>query len=299
MTKTYTTLRGNTLTANEAGTHFYMIETDGNKIRIKKSEYEQIIKEDQHEREVVAEREAEEAFENAATEEQINAAWAEVQQMIAKGEVVEHKGSYIPVWGGVWNDPMNSCFYYVIDVIEGQYEICQLTDSSREIFALRNLNANAAMINVPAFAVDGGAVEFHSEDTRYHEEPEDVEQVLEDVPAPEAKKTKKRAKKNAAFRTTINGTEITLTDKQVDFIKHLPDTYFWENGVDSIIWVDVLCDEIGGQFEGKPMTVGAMISTICEKGLGTRTKDKVNGRKATSFALTEAGKQVARTLGLF
>ena len=91
---------------------------------------------------------------------------------------------------------------------------------------------------------------------------------------------------------------VTLTAKQVDFIRHLPDTNFWENGLDSAVWTDVLADEIGGQFAGKPMTTGAMISTLCEKGLGTRTKEKVNNRTATSFELTNLGKMVAAELGL-
>ena len=46
------------------------------------------------------------------------------------------------------------------------------------------------------------------------------------------------------------------------------------------------------------MTVGAMISTLCEKGLGIRGKEKMNGRKATFFELTEMGKKVAGDLGL-
>lgn len=107
---------------------------------------------------------------------------------------------------------------------------------------------------------------------------------------------KKRIRKSKDIAYDGNG--ITLTAKQVDFIRHLPDTNFWEHGLDSCIWVDCLCDDIGGQFEGKPMTVGAMISTLCEKGLGIRYKQRVNGRKATSFELTENGKLVAAELGL-
>ena len=116
----------------------------------------------------------------------------------------------------------------------------------------------------------------------------------------EMKKEKKakRAKKNIAFSVTHDGIEISLTEKQVDFINHLPDTNFWEHGLDSCIWVDCLCDDIGGQFANKPMTVGAMISTLCEKGLGVRTKERMNGRKCTSFELTELGKKVAKELGL-
>ena len=117
-----------------------------------------------------------------------------------------------------------------------------------------------------------------------------------------AKKTtrKPRRSKDIAYE----GHGVTLTAKQVDFIHHLPDTCFWEHGLDSCIWVDCLCDDIGGQFAGKPMTVGAMISTLCEKGLGERTVDKITdmstGRshKAVSFQLTDTGKQVAKELGL-
>lgn len=122
-----------------------------------------------------------------------------------------------------------------------------------------------------------------------------TEEAHEVAPAPKAKK---RAKKTAAYTFRRGDVEVTLTEKQVDFIRHLPDTCFWERGVASIIWVDVLCDEIGGQFKGKPMTVGAMISTICEKGLGERSKDRNNGRKCTAFALTGLGQMVARDLGL-
>jgi len=112
------------------------------------------------------------------------------------------------------------------------------------------------------------------------------------------KRTNKRVSKDIAWGKVIDSVDVSLTAKQVDFIRHLSDTNFWEQGLDSCIWVDILCDEIGGQFENKPMTVGAMVSTLCEKGLGVRGKDRVNGRKCTSFALTELGKHVAAELGL-
>lgn len=110
----------------------------------------------------------------------------------------------------------------------------------------------------------------------------------------ENKKKRVRKSKDIAY----DGNGVTLTAKQVDFIRHLPDTNFWENGLDSAVWTDVLADEIGGQFAGKPMTTGAMISTICEKGLANRATDRVNGRKATFMELTELGKKVAAELGL-
>lgn len=137
------------------------------------------------------------------------------------------------------------------------------------------------------------------------EDNSDTEVVLEHAKEDEAKENKKKASKkprkskDIAFEMDLStGRHITLTAKQADFIAHIPDTYFYENGVDSAIWVDCLADDIGGQFANKPMTVGAMISTLCEKGLGCRGKGKVNGRKATSFEFTEEGKEVAKELGL-
>lgn len=115
---------------------------------------------------------------------------------------------------------------------------------------------------------------------------------------PKAKKERKPRKSKDIFHTSVAVPGVTLTAKQVDFIHHLPDSNFWEHGLDSSLWTDVLCDEIGGEFSGKPMTVGAMISTLCEKGLAERGKMKVNGKKCTYFQLTESGKMVAKELGL-
>lgn len=124
---------------------------------------------------------------------------------------------------------------------------------------------------------------------------EKLQKVEKEKKVRKAKKAK-AAKKNAAYSYSENGEVIvTLTEKQCDFVRHLPDTNFWENGIDSMIWTDVLCDEIGGQFAGKPMTVGAMISTLCEKGLAFRTKERINKRKCTAMGLTELGKRVFAT----
>jgi DNA-binding MarR family transcriptional regulator len=149
---------------------------------------------------------------------------------------------------------------------------------------------------------------------------EKMEQFEEDVTTEELKEIEKEIKKEAkkaaakkekkpskpkAKKIQIGGMEfdhkgvkIILTPKQVDFIKHLPDTSFWENGVQSEIWIDCLCDEIGGQFAARPMTVGAMISTLCEKGLGMRATNRRENRKCVSFQLTELGQKIAKNLGL-
>lgn len=92
--------------------------------------------------------------------------------------------------------------------------------------------------------------------------------------------------------------DLRLTSKQVDFIKHIPDTSFYEDGLDSVLWCDCLCDEIGGQFKGNPFLCGAMISTLREKGLVTVTRDTSREGKPKAMAFTEIGKKVAKELGL-
>ena len=134
-------------------------------------------------------------------------------------------------------------------------------------------------------------IEAAVEATEESQTTEETQQIAKEF-APKKKRTRKS--KDIAY----DGNGVTLTAKQVDFIRHLPDTCFWENGLDSCIWVDCLCDEIGGQFFNKPMTVGAMISTLCEKKLGVRCRQKVNGRMATSFKLTDLGKMVMSELGI-
>lgn len=129
---------------------------------------------------------------------------------------------------------------------------------------------------------------------------EDAEAELERNIRSKKATRKPRRSKDIAYE----GHGVTLTAKQVDFIHHLSDSCFWEHGLESALWTDILCDEIGGQFAGKPMTVGAMISTLCEKDLAERAKDSITDmstgrtRKATYMVLTDLGKEIAKELGL-
>lgn len=150
------------------------------------------------------------------------------------------------------------------------------------------------------------ATEAHSEAETAENTPdnsnatESLGEATENVPAEKkAEKTTKKARKSKdTFHTSTAVPGLTLTAKQTSFMLHLSDTCFWEEGLDSVIWVDCLCDDIQGEFAGKPMTVGAMISTLCEKKLGVRATERRDGKKCTSFALTELGKKIAEEVGL-
>lgn len=112
---------------------------------------------------------------------------------------------------------------------------------------------------------------------------------------------KARRSKDVAFEHE----GVTLTAKQADFLRELDAA-----GQDGVLgdaetgwWTDCITDGIGGQFAGKPMAVGAMISTLCEKGLGTRSKEqretaKGRTKKVTSFCLTDKGREVWAAMGL-
>lgn len=121
---------------------------------------------------------------------------------------------------------------------------------------------------------------------------EGLKWVKEQTKGQKTKKT--RRSKDIAY----DGHGITLTAKQVDFIRHIPDTDFYEHGLESAPWCDVLADQIGGQFARKPMTVGAMISTLREKNVINVGMERMNGKKAKYFVFTELGKKVAQELGL-
>lgn len=129
------------------------------------------------------------------------------------------------------------------------------------------------------------------------EQPTD-EQPSETEKAPKKAKKAPRKSKDIAYTYVSGAGTLTLTAKQVDFIKHIPDTNFYEHGLESILYCDILADEIGGQFARKPMTTGAMISTLREKGVIEVGIDRVNGRKCKIMAFTARGVEIAKELGL-
>lgn len=264
----FTTLSGNTFTTNEQGNYFYMIDTDGKKTRIKKSEFEAAQRENEIERQMNSEAEQAELDKDPCIVDPM----ADLQKPAVLNE------------------------YGCVDCSECHVKVCVHRDCMR-----RNPRSEGGLAECPRLKVK--AEEEEAKDP-------ELEQIKEEIPGIEdaeaeleknirkEKKAKKAAKPRRSKDIAYEGHGITLTAKQVDFIHHLPDTHFWEMGLHSTIWVDCLCDDIGGQFTEKPMTVGAMISTLCEKKLGFRTRDTSRKGKPIAFSLTELGRKVAGELGL-
>lgn len=108
------------------------------------------------------------------------------------------------------------------------------------------------------------------------------------------KVSKPRRSKDVAFEMdTIEG-HITLTKKQVDFMKLLPTVTFWEDGIESTLWCDCIADDI----QWNPMSVGAMISTLREKKLITVGKDTSRKGHPKYMQFTVVGQVIAKKLGL-
>jgi hypothetical protein len=265
--KTFT-INNITFTTNENETYFYAIhEVDGKqtKKRISKKEFEQA--EQEHDQEVS--RKMDEAMERKI--EEAKTMWVRHPEGtdLEVPAVIEEHGCVDCSKCNVQNCVHRNCMRRNPTAVGGLGECPRL-----KVRAEQELEAKIAEV----------------------EESETTEEVKE------IQKKMKKTRKSKDIAWAGNGINaphtVTLTTKQVDFIKHLPDTCFWEDGLDSTPWIDVLCDEIGGQFAGKPMTVGAMVSTLCEKGLAYRGKDRINGHKATYMGLTEMGKRVAKELGL-
>lgn len=89
---------------------------------------------------------------------------------------------------------------------------------------------------------------------------------------------------------------LTLTDKQVDFLKRLPALSEWQDGKGAIS-VSCLSNEIGGQFQGRPMAIGAMITTLQNKNVLSTWKDRnQDGTEIRFIRLQEFGLKVLNEL---
>lgn len=116
------------------------------------------------------------------------------------------------------------------------------------------------------------------------------------------KKKSSRSLRNAAHRVEVDGTEIGLTEKHVTFLTNLPKCSYWDRGLESSVWVFDVRDTLA-QAGMAGMTVGAMVSTLREKGLlrvMLGEVENMNGRtrREKCIELTETGKKVAEALGV-
>ena len=121
---------------------------------------------------------------------------------------------------------------------------------------------------------------------------EDSPLARETRKAPPQYKRAPRAKlQPGGFEDTFEGKRLLLTPKQVEFLERLEENETWEQD-DSGRWfygdqyAECLSDTMS------PMSVGAMVTTLREKGVIRTEYTRYNGRKACKFQLTDMGKFV-------
>lgn len=150
---------------------------------------------------------------------------------------------------------------------------------------------------------DDEELEF-DEDAAIREAKKEMEEASDHAAEEAVNHPKKssRSLRKAAHRVEVDGVEIGLTEKHMMFLTNLPKCSFWDDGLDSSVWVFDVRDTLESVGMAG-MTVGAMISTLREKGLLRVMLGEVgstNGRtrREKYVELTETGKKVAEALGV-
>lgn len=151
---------------------------------------------------------------------------------------------------------------------------------------------------------DDEELEFN-EDAAIREVKKEMEEASDHAAEEAVNRPKKkisRSLRNAAHRVEVDGQEIGLTEKHVMFFTSLPKCSFWDDGLDSSVWIFDVRETLA-QAGMMGMTVGAMISTLREKGLLRVMLGEVNSvngrtRREKYMELTETGKKVVEALGV-
>ena len=87
------------------------------------------------------------------------------------------------------------------------------------------------------------------------------------------------------------GRRLILTPKQVEFMERLSENEGWDiKGPQGAYYADSYAEALSDTMT--PMGVGAMITTLREKGVLTTEYSRVGGCRKCQFTLTELGQQV-------
>lgn len=114
----------------------------------------------------------------------------------------------------------------------------------------------------------------------------DPDPTLKTKPVKVAKVRKPRVKAEPKVKDPM-----FITDLQRFFLDNMRKDDFYEHGMDSCLWVPILADTLNS-LGMAPMTTGAMVSTLREKGMLNVCKDRCDGKVMKFIALTDLGKQV-------
>ena len=120
---------------------------------------------------------------------------------------------------------------------------------------------------------------------------------IADLTQDEAIPAIKPAKAKPVRKPRTRKSPLDLTEKQVFFLDNMRSDDFYEHGLDSALWIDILTETLS-DLGMNPMTTGAMISTLREKGLISVGKSQREKKHFKAFNLTELGKEAMVKYGL-
>lgn len=148
-------------------------------------------------------------------------------------------------------------------------------------------------------------LEQEIEDALPKPEPVKVEQ---EVPAVTRESTSERVKpkggtkrpprgklQKGGIEGTFHGQRVMLTPKQVEFIERLSENTNWDKEKENGCYLaSTYAEELSDTMN--PMAVGAVLTTLREKGILHTESFRRDGSKSCVFSLTELGKEIYRAM---
>ena len=193
--------------------------------------------------------------------------------------------------------------YYAVNLpVEYQWIIDQWPDQKlREILVeADDKHQNpGAVLEAKAYAIIE-AEEAAKEEQKEREQPESHGKAQEkpekanSVPRG-CSSTPKRRTQAGSISVAFGEASVILTPKQLEFMERLSECPGWkETGVNGDYVASQYTEELSDTMS--PMAVGAVLTTLREKGLLTTEKTRMGGIKCCMFKLTDTGVQVYTTL---
>lgn len=103
--------------------------------------------------------------------------------------------------------------------------------------------------------------------------------------------TRKRSRAREGLPVASEGVSVVLTPKQVEFMERMSENPGWEEkGINGEYIVSLYAAELSDTMN--PMSVGAVLTTLREKGLVKTQKTRYNGSKECLFSFTDDGVKI-------
>lgn len=156
----------------------------------------------------------------------------------------------------------------------------------------KNRNPGAAME-----AKVGAMLEEQEKEQAAREAPREAREntSVAQKPPRTAKSTPRKRKQEGSLSVALDGKSVLLTPKQLEFMERLSECPGWEQDKEKGEYVaSQFAEELSDTMNA--MSVGAVVTTLREKGLLTTSKSRMGGVKCCMFKLTDVGVSVYQKL---